>query len=86
MILESIFIVRGGFWGEEYDFKLLFAVVAITICILDWKWKDRKDYFWVFLTGFIFWTGVELLLQHFTSLKKYLCPLKIDVYIEILFI
>jgi len=63
MIFESIFIVRGGFWGEEYDFKLLFAVVAIVVCIIDWKWKGRKDYFWVFLTGFIFWSLVELVLQ-----------------------
>jgi hypothetical protein len=63
MLFESIFIIRGGFWGEEYDFKLLFAVVAVAICVFDWKWKKRKDYFWVFLTGFIFWSGVELLLQ-----------------------
>ncbi len=63
MLLESIFIVRGGFWGEEYDFKLLFAVVAFVICVVDWKWKERKDYFWVFLTGFVFWSLVELILQ-----------------------
>jgi hypothetical protein len=61
--LESIFIIRGGFWGEEYDFKVLFALVAVIVCVYDWKWKHRKDYFWVFLTGFIFWSLVELLLQ-----------------------
>lgn len=63
MMFESVFITRGGFWGEEYDFKILFAVVAIVICVFDWKWKQRKDYFWVFLTGFIFWSSVELALQ-----------------------
>lgn len=63
MILESVFITRGGFWGEEYDFKLLFALAAICICIVDWKWHNRKDYFWVFLTGFVFWSLVELALQ-----------------------
>ncbi|MHA1292039.1 MAG: hypothetical protein ACTSQJ_05155 [Promethearchaeota archaeon] len=63
MLLESIFIVRGGFWGEEYDYKLLFAAIAIFICILDWKWKDRKDYFWVFVISFIFWSSVEFALQ-----------------------
>ncbi len=63
MLFESVFITRGGFWGEEYDFKLLFAIVAILICIIDWKWKAKKDYVWVFITGFIFWSSVELLLQ-----------------------
>jgi len=66
MFLESIFIVRGGFWGEEYDFKILFALIAISITILDWKWNNRKDYFWVFLTGFIFWSLVELTLHLFS--------------------
>ena len=63
MFLESIFVVRGGFWGEEYDFKVLFALIAVSITIFDWKLKGRKDYFWVFLTGFIFWSLVELILQ-----------------------
>ena len=63
MFFESIFIVRGGFWGEEYDFKLLFAAIAICIVIFDWKWKGRKDYFWVFLISFIFWSSVELALN-----------------------
>ena len=62
MLFESIFIVRGGFWGEEYDFKVLFALIAVCITILDWKLKGRKDYLWVFLTGFIFWSLVELIL------------------------
>lgn len=63
MLFESIFIVRGGFWGEEYDFKLLFSIVALCICIIDWKWKERKDYFWVYLTSFLFWSSVELAIQ-----------------------
>jgi hypothetical protein len=63
MFLESFFIVRGGFWGEEYDFKILFAVLAALVAITDWKWKRRKDYFWVFLTGFILWTSIEFILN-----------------------
>ncbi|MCP4761166.1 MAG: hypothetical protein GY870_05250 [archaeon] len=86
MLLESIFVVRGGFWGEEYDFKLLFAVVAMIICILDWKWKKRKDYFWVFLIGFIFWTSVELLLQ-FLGIRdmpnRYLFGISIPIWLSI---
>ncbi len=86
MLLESIFIVRGGFWGEEYDFKLLFAVVAIIICIVDWKWKDRKDYFWILLTGFIFWSGVEMLLQ-LTGIRdmpnRYLFGVNIPIWLSI---
>ena len=86
MIFESIFITRGGFWGEEYDFKLLFAAVAITICILDWKWKGRKDYFWVLLTGFIFWSSVELLLQLIgirDMPNRYLFGLEIPIWLSI---
>ncbi|MFX0101181.1 MAG: hypothetical protein ACFFCS_16520 [Candidatus Hodarchaeota archaeon] len=84
--MESIFVTRGGFWGEEYDFKLLFTIVAISICIIDWKWKGRKDYFWVFLTGFIFWSLVELSLQ-LTGIRempnKYLFGAVIPMWISI---
>ena len=86
MFFESVFIVRGGFWGEEYEFKLLFAIVAIIITIFDWKWKDRKDYFWVFLTGAIFWTSVELML-HLTGVRdmpdRYLFGREIPIWISI---
>ncbi|MHA1147352.1 MAG: hypothetical protein ACTSR8_03820 [Promethearchaeota archaeon] len=86
MFLESIFITRGGFWGEEYDFKLLFAIVAIAICIIDWKWHDRNDYFWVFLTGFIFWSLVELILQ-ISGIRdmpnRYLFGTKIPIWLSI---
>jgi len=63
MLFESIFITRGGFWGEEYDFKLLFAVIAIIISIIDWKWNNRKDYFWVYLISFLFWSFIEFILH-----------------------
>lgn len=86
MFLESVFIVRGGFWGEEYEFKLLFAIVAISITIFDWKWKERKDYFWVFLTGAIFWTSVELML-HLTGIRdmpnRYLFGMEIPIWVSI---
>jgi hypothetical protein len=86
MLLESIFIVRGGFWGEEYDFKILFAIIAIIITIMDWKWKERKDYFWVFLTGFIFWSLVELFLQLIgirDMPNRYLFGIQIPIWLSI---
>ena len=86
MLFESIFIVRGGFWGEEYDFKVLFALIAVGITILDWKLKDRKDYFWVFLTGFIFWSLVELILLLFNIRdmpNRYLFGMKIPIWLSI---
>ncbi|MFW9898545.1 MAG: hypothetical protein ACFFDO_04720 [Candidatus Thorarchaeota archaeon] len=86
MLFESIFITRGGFWGEEWDFKLLFAIAAVCICITDWKWKERKDYFWVFLTGFIFWSLVELALQ-LTGIRdmpnRYLFGMKIPIWLSV---
>ncbi len=86
MLLESIFITRGGFWGEEYDFKLLFAVVALVICLFDWKWKERKDYFWIFLTSFIFWSLIELILQLIgirDMPNRYLFGMEIPVWLSI---
>ena len=87
MLLEGIFVVRGGFWGEEYDFKLLFAAVAIFICVLDYKWKKRKDYLWVFLVGFIFWSSIEFALQ-VTGIRempnRYLFGMQIPFWLAIL--
>ncbi len=86
MLLESVFITRGGFWGEEYGFKLLFAIVAVIICVVDWKWKERKDYFWVFLTGFIFWSLVELALQLIGIRKmpnRFLFGFEISIWLSI---
>lgn len=64
MILESIFMIRGGGFGEDFGSKLIMAIIGVLICVYDWKTNDkRKDYFWVFITGTIIWSSAELILQ-----------------------
>ncbi|MHA1147351.1 MAG: hypothetical protein ACTSR8_03815 [Promethearchaeota archaeon] len=64
MILESIFMIRGGSFGEDFGRKLIVSIIGLLICVYDWKSNDkRKDYFWVFIVGTIIWSSAELILQ-----------------------
>ncbi len=63
MIFESIFMIRGEEFGQDFSIKLIMSIIAIIFCLYDWKTNERKDYFWVFLAGTIFWSLVELSLQ-----------------------
>ena len=64
MLLEGIFMIRGGSFGQDFGVKLIMSVMALLMCVYDWKTRDgRKDYFWVFLVGTIIWSGAELMLQ-----------------------
>ena len=54
MIFESIFMIRGGSFGEDFGRKLIMSIIGLLICVYDWKTNDkRKDYFWVFIVGTI---------------------------------
>ncbi|MFX1337182.1 MAG: hypothetical protein ACFFDK_01090 [Promethearchaeota archaeon] len=63
VLLESIFMIRGGYLGEDFNYKLLSSIFAIAIVIFDNRRNKRLDYFWVFLVGTIIWTGIEASLQ-----------------------
>ncbi|MBD3254183.1 MAG: hypothetical protein GF383_03780 [Candidatus Lokiarchaeota archaeon] len=64
MISESIFMIRGGSFGEEFTLKLVMSLIGLGICLYDWKVNNnRKDYFWVFLVGTIIWSTAELVQQ-----------------------
>ena len=64
MIFESVFLVRGGIGGYDWGQKLIISVIAILVCIYDYKVNERRlDYFWVFLTGTVIWGAVELSIQ-----------------------
>lgn len=64
MIFESIFMIRGGSFGQDFGTKLIMSIIAIAICFYDWKINEkRKDYFWVFLTGTVIWSMAEVILQ-----------------------
>lgn len=64
MIYESVFLVRGGAGGYYWGLKFIISIIAIVVCIYDYKVNKRRlDYFWVFLMGTIIWGAVELSMQ-----------------------
>ncbi len=60
---ESIYMIRGGSFGTNFEIKLAMGVIALAACLYDWRTRGRADYLWIFLTGFIVWTGIELFIQ-----------------------
>lgn len=64
MFFESIFMIRGGAFGEDFTGKLIWSIIALIACFYDWKMKGKRlDYFWVFLIGTLIWSTTELILQ-----------------------
>jgi hypothetical protein len=62
-LLESVFMIRGGYLGEDFSYKLLFTFFTIALVIFDKTRNKRLDYFWVFLFGTMVWMGIEASLQ-----------------------
>ncbi len=64
MILESVFMIRGGSFGQDFGAKAIMSVIGLLMCVYDWRENDkRKDYFWVFVVGAVIWSTTELILQ-----------------------
>jgi len=84
MLFENIFMIRGGFFGYDFGFKLIVSIIAILACFYDWKTNDKRlDYFWVFLIGTLLFVIVEVLMQ-FSGIRalreKYLFGLNITIW------
>lgn len=60
---ETIYMIRGGSFGTNFEIKLAMGIIALAACLYDWRTRGRRDYLWIFLTGFIVWTGIELFIQ-----------------------
>ena len=58
ILINGIFIIRGGFFGFDWTHKLFYLLGGIALCIYDWKKNKRKDYFWVYLFGALLYIGV----------------------------
>ncbi|MHA1276865.1 MAG: hypothetical protein ACTSQI_07210 [Candidatus Helarchaeota archaeon] len=59
--MSYYWMIRAGEFGYDSTLKLILTLIAIAICIYDWKQNNRKDYFWVFLVGAMIWAGVEIM-------------------------
>ena len=64
MLNDTVFMIRDGTFGSGFEQKLIFSLIAVGLCFIDWcENNKRKDYFWVFLFGTIIWTAAEFLQQ-----------------------
>jgi hypothetical protein len=63
MIFDSILMIRGGSMGFNFDTKLMLSVLALLVCVYDWRVHHRKDYFWVFIAGTIVCASFEIAIQ-----------------------
>ena len=44
MLFESVFMVRGGSFGDDFSLKLIISIVSFFVCVYDWKKSDRYDF------------------------------------------
>jgi len=63
MLLENVFMIRGGSFGEDFGAKLIMGLLALIACIYDWKKNERMDYLWIYIFATVIWAASELLLQ-----------------------
>src|SRR5271157_3356556 len=60
MIFDTVFMIRNGEFGTDFETKFFLVILGIGICFYDWySHGKRKDYFWVFIVGTIIWTLTE---------------------------
>lgn len=70
MIFDTVFMIRNGDFGTDFETKFILILVGIGICFYDWYSHDkRKDYFWVFIIGTIIWTLTEVA-QQFSGVRE----------------
>lgn len=63
MIFESIFMIRGGSLGFNFDAKLVLSILSLLACVYDWRVHHRKDYFFVFLAATLLCASIEIIIQ-----------------------
>jgi hypothetical protein len=62
-LLDPVFMMRSADFGANFNSKPVIALLAIGLLVWDRYRYRRWDYLWVFLTGTIIWTLVELAAQ-----------------------
>lgn len=62
-MLATVFMIRDGNFGSDYDFKLIGAAIGVLLALYYWFRYKKLDYVWVFVIGFLVWFSVEWFLQ-----------------------
>jgi hypothetical protein len=55
-------MIRNGQFASNYEFKLVLILIGILICVLFIVFQDKKDYFYIFITGMVVWSGYETII------------------------
>ena len=62
-MLVTVFMIRDGDFGSDYNFKLIGALIGALLALYYWVRHKKLDYVWVYAIGFLVWFGVEWFLQ-----------------------
>lgn len=62
-MLATVFMIRDGNFGSDYDFKLIGTLIGVLLALYYWFRHKKLDYVWVFAIGFTVWFSVEWFLQ-----------------------
>lgn len=62
-MLATVFMIRDGDFGSDYDFKLIGALIGAFLALYFWFRHKKLDYVWVYAIGFLVWFSVEWFLQ-----------------------
>jgi hypothetical protein len=62
-MLATVFMIRDGNFGSNYDFKLFGTLIGAILAFYYWARYKKLDYVWVCTIGFLMWFGVEWFLQ-----------------------
>ncbi len=63
ILLATVFMIRDGDFGSDYDFKLIGALIGALLALYYWFRHKKLDYVWVYAIGFLVWFSVEWFLQ-----------------------
>lgn len=55
-------MIRNGQFAYNYEFKLVLILIGILICVFFILFQDKKDYFYIFITGMVVWSGYETII------------------------
>lgn len=60
MLKNTLFMVRNGSFGIDFNQKLFITIIGLFVCFYYWKTNKNKDYLWVYLIGSFIWFLIEL--------------------------